>query len=65
MATDQLEMTMTTTCPHCSAADQLIPLGERYDYRRFWLRWASSVTYIYLCDDCDRIVELTELRHRS
>ena len=54
-----------TTCPYCGTEEALISIGDRIDYPRRWLRWASSITHIYSCSVCGEVVEVSEVKGRG
>lgn len=48
-------------CPACGQPHALIALGTRRDRPHRWRWWVTTRTYLYLCNDCDALVELAEL----
>jgi hypothetical protein len=50
-------MSSPARCPGCGRPDALIGLGERRDRPHRWRPWVSTVTLIYLCAQCDALVE--------
>ncbi len=51
-------------CPTCDTAAAMVPLGTRVDHPRRWLRWARTVTHIYICTRCCAVAEMTEVTGR-
>jgi ribosomal protein L37AE/L43A len=45
-------------CPSCGQPEALIALGARRDYPHRWRWWVSTLTQLYLCDQCDALVAL-------
>jgi hypothetical protein len=45
-------------CPSCGQPETLIALGARRDYPHRWRWWVSTLTQLYLCDQCDALVAL-------
>jgi len=45
-------------CPSCDQPDTLLALGARRDYPHRWRWWVSTLTQLYLCDQCDALVAL-------
>jgi hypothetical protein len=43
-------------CPSCGQPETLIALGARRDYPHRWRWWVSTLTQLYLCDQCDALV---------
>lgn len=49
-------------CPVCGQYGALIALGKRIDHPYRWRRWARVITDLYLCDNCDALVEVQAAR---
>lgn len=51
-------------CPRCGGSATLKRNGERVDQPAPWLRWAITITHLYLCNACGSSAELVEIRAR-
>lgn len=56
------EVTSSGPCPSCGHPDALIALGVRYDHPYRWRPWVIRPTHLTLCDKCDALVALDEVR---
>jgi hypothetical protein len=45
-------------CPACGQPDTLILLGSRDDRPQRWRWWSTAITLLYLCEQCDVLLEV-------
>ena len=45
------------SCPACGRPAALLPLGARYDRLHRWRPWTTTLTRLYLCEQCDALLE--------
>ena len=45
-------------CPACGQPDTLILLGSRDDHPHRWRWWSTAITLLYLCEQCDELLEV-------
>jgi hypothetical protein len=45
-------------CPACGQPDTLILLGSRDDRPNRWRWWSTALTLLYLCEQCDELLEV-------
>ena len=51
------------SCPACGQHNALIALGGRWDHPHRWRFWITALTHLYLCEECDALVEVRAARH--
>jgi hypothetical protein len=49
-------------CPACGQPDTLILLGSRDDHPHRWRWWSTALTLLYLCEQCDVLLEIGAAR---
>src|SRR5207247_11392458 len=49
------------SCPACGHPDALLALGARRDRLHRWRPWNTTITCLYLCDQCEALVERGEM----
>jgi hypothetical protein len=48
------------SCPACGHPAALLPLGTRYDRLHRWQPWTTTLTRLYLCEQCDALLEVRD-----
>ena len=54
-------MEIRDSCPACGHPAALLPLGTRYDRVHRWRPWTTTLTHLYLCDQCDALLEVGDM----
>jgi hypothetical protein len=44
-------------CPVCHGTGTLVPLGTRLDHPHRWMPWVTATTHLFLCEQCDALIE--------
>jgi hypothetical protein len=46
------------SCPACGHPAALLPLGTRYNRLHRWRPWTITLMGLYLCEQCDTLLEV-------